>query len=76
MQPEAIGTALRSFLESIRLRLDQAVAISTEAEASATDGNLEKAVETVLDVEPLIREIGALVNAAKCICGAGERRVP
>jgi hypothetical protein len=55
------SSKLRSFLlDEMRKRLDQAASIAKAAQVVAEGGNVEKAVEIVLDVEQLGR---GLINA-------------
>jgi hypothetical protein len=48
----------------MRQRLDKAAGVATTAEACVEAGNIEKAVEIVLDVEQLIYEVNTFLNAA------------
>ena len=45
-------------------RLDQAAGIGRAAKACAEAGNISKAIEIALDVEQLIYEVNAFLNAA------------
>jgi hypothetical protein len=51
-------------LREIRQRLEQATSIASAAAACAEGGNIEKGIETVLDVGPLIYEVNTYLNAA------------
>lgn len=64
MDAAMLEAALKVHLREMRDRLDQAAAIAKAAETCAHIGNLEKAVEIVLDVEQLIYEVDTLLNAA------------
>jgi hypothetical protein len=55
------------FLPQIRERLDNAASVARAAEACANAGNIEKAIEIVLDVEQGIYEVTTLLNGASLI---------
>ena len=65
--PEIAEAAVREFLNSIRERLDRAAASARAAVTCGEAGNIEKAVEIVLDVEPLIHEVNTYIDAASLI---------
>jgi hypothetical protein len=60
-------TVIKSFLKEMRDRLEAAARVARAAEACAQAGNPEKGVEVMLDVEQLVYEVGALLNAASLI---------
>ena len=64
MDIKLLDATLKTHLSEMRQRLDQAAAIAKAAEACAEAGNIEKAVEIVLDVEQLVYEVTTLLNAA------------
>jgi hypothetical protein len=65
MTPEAAPTtATRDCLKAIPDRLEQAAAIASAADACANAGDPDRAVTIVLDVEQLICEVNAYLNAA------------
>ena len=64
MDAPTLKAALKSHLVEMRERLDQAASIAKAAEACAEAGNVNKAVEIVLDVEQLIYEVTTMLNAA------------
>jgi hypothetical protein len=49
-------------LREIRQRLEQAVAVAQTAEACAKGGNIEKGIEIVTDIGPLIYEVNTYLN--------------
>jgi hypothetical protein len=55
------------FLAQIRERLDDAASVARAAEACANAGNIEKAIQIVLDVEQGIYEVTTLLNGASLI---------
>ena len=55
---------IRSFLSNIRERLDKSAATAKAAEACAIAGNLEQALNIVLDVEQPLYEVTTFLNAA------------
>jgi hypothetical protein len=63
MDEQTLKAALKSHLVEMRDRLDQAASIAKAAEACAEAGNVDKAVEIVLDVEQLVYEVTTLLNA-------------
>jgi hypothetical protein len=54
--------AIAVIIGEIRARLDNAAGIARAAQVCATEGNIEKAVEIVLDVEQFSYEAGNLLN--------------
>ena len=64
MDRRIVEDALRMHIAEVRQRLERAAGIAKAAEACANGGNLEKAIEIALDVEPLIYEVSTLLNAA------------
>jgi len=64
MDIKLLDATLKTHLSEMRQRLDQAAGIAKAAEACAEAGNIEKAVEIVLDVEQLVYEVTTLLNAA------------
>ena len=67
MDPTTVETAIKAYLTEMRLRLDQATSIAKAAEACALSGNVEKAIEIVLDVEQITYEVNTFLNAASLI---------
>jgi hypothetical protein len=66
MTPEiGANAATRDCLKAIHDRLEQAAAIARAASACVNDGDPDKAVTIVLDVEQLICEVNAYLNAAR-----------
>jgi hypothetical protein len=64
MDAQMLETTLKAHLAEMRQRLDQAAGIAKTAEACAETGNIEKAIEIVLDVEQLVYEVNTFLNAA------------
>lgn len=60
-------SAIHPLLKFVREQLDRAVVIVMQAEASADSGKTDKAVSTMMDIEPLIYEINTFINAASLI---------
>jgi hypothetical protein len=67
MDQAAGESVVTMLLAEIRDRLTKAAIIATAAHVCATEGNVEKAVEIVLDVEQLSYEAGSLLNGASTI---------
>jgi hypothetical protein len=67
MDAHTTEITLKAFLKEMRERLEQATSIAKAAEACAENGNTEKAIEIVLDLEQLIYEVNTLLNAASMI---------
>jgi hypothetical protein len=57
----------KAFLAEIRCRLDKAAGIGRAADACAGAGFYAKGLEVALDVEQLLYEATALLNAASLI---------
>lgn len=55
------------FTGEISLRLSQASSLATTAETLNSQGLAKHAFETLMDVEPLIFEVTALLNAASVV---------
>lgn len=64
MTPEITDIVITDLLKEISQRLDKAVQIAKAAEACGDAGNSQKAVEIVMDVEPLVFEANTLLNGA------------
>jgi hypothetical protein len=64
MTPEAANTATRECLKAIHDRLERAVAMTRAASACVNNGDPDKAVTILLDVEQLICEVNTYLNAA------------
>jgi hypothetical protein len=64
MSPGIADIVITDFLKEISLRLDEAVQIAKVAEACVDAGNSQKAVEIVMDVEPLMFDVNTLLNGA------------
>jgi hypothetical protein len=64
MDRRIVEDALRMHVGEMRERLERAAGIAKVAETCADGGNLEKAIEIALDIEPLIYEVSTLLNAA------------
>jgi hypothetical protein len=67
MDAQMLDAALTVHLKGMRERLDQATAIAKAAETCLNIGNLDKAVEIALDIEPLVHEATTLLDAASLI---------
>lgn len=67
MDSSATDIAIQSFLEEIRNRLDEAAGIAKAAEACAGAGNMQKAIEVVLDIEQTVYEVSRLLDAASLL---------
>ena len=55
-----LEATLKAHVVEMRERLDQAAGIAKAAQACAEGGNIEKAIEIVLDIEQLIYEATSL----------------
>lgn len=64
MDLPALEATLKSHLAEICERATQAASIANAAMACAESGNIQKAIEIVLDLEQLTYEINTLLNAA------------
>jgi hypothetical protein len=67
MDAEIVEATLKMHVKEMRERLDRAASTATAAETCAASGNIEKAIEIVLDVEQLIYEVNTFLNAASMI---------
>lgn len=67
MDNQTIEVTMKACLQQIHERLDKAASIAKAAEACSDAGNIEKAIEIVLDVEQPVYEVTALLNAASLI---------
>lgn len=67
MDRSATDIAIQSFLVQIRNRLDEAVGIARAADACASAGNLQKAIEVALDIEQIAYEVSRLLDAASLL---------
>ena len=72
MAKEPPVISIPDFLRCIRERLDKATAIAKAAEVCASEGNAEKAIRIVLDVEQLVYEVNTFLNAASLLNRCGE----
>lgn len=63
MDRTATEAAIKIYLTEIRLRLDEAAGIAKAAEACADSGQVDKAVEVLLDIEQLSYEASRLLDA-------------
>ena len=64
MSPETADLVITDFLKEMTKRLDEAVRIAKAAEACAEAGNPQKAVEVVMDIEPLMSDANTLLDGA------------
>jgi hypothetical protein len=64
---KAIEATIVFLLHEMRQRIEQAASIAKAAEVCAGGGNIETAVEIVLDVEQLTYESANLFNAASTL---------
>src|SRR5436190_20060780 len=64
---QLVETTIKAYLTEIRSRLDKAAGIGRAADACAGAGFHEKGLEVALDVEQLLYEATALLNAASLI---------
>ena len=60
-------TIIATHLSEMRKRLDKAAEIARAADACATAGSIEAAVEVSFDVEQLIYEATTLLNATALV---------
>lgn len=67
MDRSATDIAIQSFLMEIRHRLDEATGIARTADACASVGNLQKAIEVALDIEQIAYEVSRLLDAASLL---------
>lgn len=61
---ETINHLLPAMIGEIRDKLDEAVSIARAAESCASDGNVDRAVQILMDFEPLGHEAQDLFRAA------------
>ena len=64
MDAQMVEVAIRMHFAEMSERLEQANGIARAAQACAEAGNIEKAVEIALDVEPLLYDVTTFLNAA------------
>jgi hypothetical protein len=74
MDTQLAETTTKAFLTEIRCRLDKAAGIGRAADACAGAGFCAKGLEVALDVEQLLYEATALLNAASLINRIGQQR--
>ena len=67
MDAQLAETTTKAFLTGIRTRLDKAAGIGRAADACAGAGFYTKGLEVALDMEQLLYEATALLNAASLI---------
>jgi len=67
MDAHLVETTIKVYLTEIRNRLDKAAGIGRAADACAGAGFHDKGLEVALDVEQLLYEASALLNAASLI---------
>jgi hypothetical protein len=72
MDANTVEITIKAYLKEMRERLDQAASIARAAQACADAGNVEKGIEVALDVEQLIYEVNAFLNAASMINRIGK----
>lgn len=61
---ETVNRILPTMIEEIRDRLDEALSIARAAESCATDGNVDRAMQILMDAEPLYLDAHDLFKAA------------
>lgn len=67
MDRTATEAAIKIYLREIRQRLEDAAGIAKAAEACATTGHVDKAVEISHDIEQLAYEASRLLDAASLL---------
>lgn len=67
METPAAEFAVKACLKELRMRLDEAARVARAAEVCADIGNIDKAVEIVLDLEQPVYEAGKLLDTASLI---------
>lgn len=67
MDAKTLEITLKVHLSEMRHRLDSAASIAAAANTCADAGNIQKAIEIVLDVEQLVYEVNTLLNSASLI---------
>ena len=67
MDAHLVEATIKTFLTEIRNRLDRAAGIGRAADAWVGAGFHDKGLEVALDVEQLLYEASALLNAASLI---------
>ena len=73
MDAHLVEATIKTFLTEIRNRLDKAAGIGLAADACAGAGFHDKGLEVALDVEHLLYEASALLNAASLINRAARQ---
>ena len=76
MDPQLAETTIKTYLNEIRNRLDKAAGIGRAADACAGAGFHDKGLEVALDVERLLYEASALLNAASLINRIARQSYP
>jgi hypothetical protein len=64
MTPEIADVVITDFLKTMGEKLDQAVQLTTAAESAAESGNVQQAIEIIMDLEPLMFDANTLLNGA------------
>lgn len=67
METPTAEFAIKTCLKELRMRLDEAARVARTAEVCADIGDIDKAVEIVLDLEQPVYEAGRLLDAASLI---------
>jgi hypothetical protein len=67
MNANVLETTLTAHLTEMSKSLDQATGIAEAAEACAKAGNIEKSIEIAFDIEQLVYEVNAFLNAASLL---------
>lgn len=67
MDAQTVEITLRLHIMEMCERLEQAASFAKAAQACAQAGNVGKAIDIALDVEPLMYEINTFLNAASLI---------
>jgi hypothetical protein len=76
MDSQKLEIAIKAALTEMRDRLQKAASIARVAEACADAGSIEKAVQIALELEELIYEVNAFLNAASMISRLGKADRP
>ncbi len=74
MADEIDGKIIQGFAADVALRLNEAAVIARMADDFGRQGLTERAFQSLLDVEPLMHEALALVQASSIVRRRHERR--
>ena len=76
MADEIDGRIIQGFAADVVVRLNEAAVIARMADDFGRQGLIDRAFHSLLDIEPLMREALALVEASSIVRRRHQRREP